>query len=124
MTVTRRGFFSAILSSAAAPAIVRAESLMPIYVPKLALPMSINGIIVPGDFTVEAWLYPVAGGSVHAAIIRAGRYFEHYINSELVSSNHPGIRELKNFAFDNFCDGVGLQGISDYRVTNGVARKC
>ncbi len=40
MSMTRRGFLKAMLVAAAAPAIVRAESLMPIYVPK---------IIVPGD---------------------------------------------------------------------------
>jgi hypothetical protein len=41
---TRRGFLGLILASAAAPAIVRASSLMPIVVPKPEL-------VVPG------WLY-------------------------------------------------------------------
>jgi hypothetical protein len=34
---TRRGFLGAVLALAAAPAIVKASSLMPIYVPKLVL---------------------------------------------------------------------------------------
>jgi hypothetical protein len=35
---TRRGFLGALLAAAVAPAIVRASSLMPIYVPKIILP--------------------------------------------------------------------------------------
>lgn len=34
----RRGFFGAIIAAAAAPAIVRAESLMPITAPKIIMP--------------------------------------------------------------------------------------
>ena len=38
MELSRRGFLGRMLALAAAPAIVRAESLMPIYVPKLYVP--------------------------------------------------------------------------------------
>ena len=37
MTISRRGFLGAMLAAAAAPAIVRASSLMPIVVPKVDL---------------------------------------------------------------------------------------
>ena len=37
MSITRRSFIGALIASAAAPAIIRAESLMPIYVPQLVL---------------------------------------------------------------------------------------
>jgi len=38
MTTTRRGFLGAMLAACAAPAIVKASSLMPIYVPKIIAP--------------------------------------------------------------------------------------
>ena len=38
MTVSRRSFMGALLAAACAPAIVKASSLMPIYVPKIILP--------------------------------------------------------------------------------------
>lgn len=38
MTLQRRSFLASIFASAAAPVFVRAESLMPIYVPKIIAP--------------------------------------------------------------------------------------
>jgi hypothetical protein len=38
MELSRRGFLGALLAAAAAPAIVKASSLMPIYVPKIITP--------------------------------------------------------------------------------------
>ena len=43
---TRRGFLGAMLAAAMAPAIVKASSLMPIYVPKIILP---TGLVLWGD---------------------------------------------------------------------------
>ena len=58
---SRRGFFASMLAAAAAPAIVRASSLMPVVVPKVWTPP--QGIVTPplGRFTVsDAWeIYPI-----------------------------------------------------------------
>ncbi len=54
--MNRRGFLGAILAAAAAPAIVKAESLMKIWVPpepKILLPDFGMG---DGDFTVESFM--------------------------------------------------------------------
>jgi len=50
--ITRRGLLSSVLALSAAPAIVRADSLMPIRVPSVLLPTTMG----EGDFTMEAWL--------------------------------------------------------------------
>ncbi len=42
MTTTRRGFLSAILIGATAPAIVKASSLMPIFVPRIEIIRHLN----------------------------------------------------------------------------------
>lgn len=42
MAITRRGLLAGIFASAAAPAIVKASSLMPIVVPKIILPRHFN----------------------------------------------------------------------------------
>lgn len=42
MELTRRGFLGAMLAAAAAPAIVKASNLMPIYVPKIITPIAIT----------------------------------------------------------------------------------
>lgn len=45
--ITRRGLLAGILAAGAAPAIVRAGSIMPIWVPKAQI------ISLSGDFTLE-----------------------------------------------------------------------
>lgn len=51
----RRLFISSILAAAAAPAIVRAESMMKIVVPK-ARPIFLGMDFGSGDFTIEGWI--------------------------------------------------------------------
>lgn len=53
----RRSFLRAMLAAAAAPAIVRAESLMPLWVPKPQPIFTGVDLVGPGgDWTVEAWM--------------------------------------------------------------------
>lgn len=61
---TRRGFIGAMLAGAMAPAIVKASSLMPIYVPKVILPsyMTLHGNGIHDDTAAMAAL--LTGGTV------------------------------------------------------------
>lgn len=58
---TRRGFLAAMLAASAAPAIVRAGSLMPIWVPPQGLVLLSSGLgdvrsfSMHGDWTIEMW---------------------------------------------------------------------
>lgn len=61
MTISRRGFLGAMLAAAAAPAFVKADSLMPIFVPKakIILPPTLeiacpNGL-EPGEYNFSVW---------------------------------------------------------------------
>lgn len=79
--ITRRGLLTAILAGAAAPAIVRASSLMPIAVPK---------VWVPGDFAfsealavLTSDLITLASGecfvAVGAGLLMPGRLLSSYV---------------------------------------------
>lgn len=100
MSMSRRGFLKGIIAAAMAPAIVRAESLMPIYVPKQELiipdqtlfgssdylqPTSMAEGFGNEDFTIETWMKPVADSEwKHVAQVRRGGYIECYINGVMV----------------------------------------
>lgn len=71
---TRRGFLGALLTAAAAPAIVRAGSLMPIYVPaqRIVTPLLFNGGLMWQD---AAMTLPVtAVGQPVGAVERIGLF--------------------------------------------------
>jgi hypothetical protein len=68
MTISRRGFLGAMLAAAAAPAIVRADSLMRIVVPKQEIILPTLNILVgdtsglgAGAYTASVWV-KAAGG--------------------------------------------------------------
>ena len=68
MTISRRGFLGAMLAAAAAPAIVRADSLMQIVVPKQEIILPTLNILVgdtsglsAGTYTASVWV-KAAGG--------------------------------------------------------------
>lgn len=69
---TRRGFLGALLAAAAAPAIVRADSLMKIVAPR-------PGLILWGDGIHDDW-----------AAMQA------FIRGEPVQVRHPGIRRSES----------------------------
>lgn len=82
--MNRRGFLSAILAAACAPAIAKSQSLMKIYVPK-------NDIIVPDDyidfsgdfnigkedFTVESFIQ-INSDWQHVSVIKTGQRLQGY----------------------------------------------
>ena len=93
--LSRRGFLAAMLAAAAAPAIVRASSLMPISAPKLLLPASMWGMALPeGDVTIEGWINPGPSedGWHHHAIVRDSGGIKCYMDGERVYS----FREASN----------------------------
>lgn len=93
--LSRRGFLGAMLAAAAAPAIVKASSLMPISAPKLLLPDSVWGVALPkGDVTIEGWAAPglLEGGWHHHAIVRDSTGIKCYMDGERVYS----FREASN----------------------------
>lgn len=139
----RRGFLKAMLAAAAAPAIVRAESLMKIYVPpepKLFVP---EDSIVQGlefgtnDFTVETWIKKpetegmIFGGDGHwkhiAQVYSNGRLAEYIDGVQVASGTLKRNFDLavcmppqKNYSpLINFAGG----SLSDLRITEGVARQ-
>lgn len=83
--ISRRNFLHGLLAAAAAPAIVRSESLMKIWVPpepKL--------ILAAGDWTVDAWLKPTEGQWAHIAVtVTSGLLIQHYVDGQKVRPDHP-----------------------------------
>lgn len=78
---SRRNFLKSILALSMAPAIVKASSLMPIYVPKPEV-FSFGS----GDWTVEGWLRPTAEQWMHISAIRKSGKYLHYLNGVPVDS--------------------------------------
>lgn len=75
MTITRRGFLKSMLALGAAPAIVRAESLMKLWVPPqdIVLPDWTPAVVTPTDITV-AWNAqieesPISGQRIFSAFV-------------------------------------------------------
>lgn len=115
MTMQRRGFLAAMLAAAAAPAIVKAESLMKLYVPparKVWTPYGHD--LGTGDWTVDAWLPD--GQWRHVAVTRAGGVTKTYVDGELVPNNHPLREALKD------ATQVPRPPMDEFRITRGVAR--
>ena len=64
----RRSFLGALIAAAAAPAIVRADSLMPLYVPR---PPKLWGDGIHDDTAALQWLDPPDGPAVPADLTAA-----------------------------------------------------
>lgn len=98
MTISRRSALKAMFAACAAPAIVRAESLMKLYVPRqdLILPESTlqeapETLLLEGfgerDFTVETWLRPPNGQWQHFAQVRRDGKTLSYLDGKLVANS-------------------------------------
>lgn len=81
---TRRGLLAAMLAAAAAPAIVRASSLMPIYVPKRE-PIWLGADLAMGDDWTVEHLQNFDGIWQHVATVRRGGDLKHFVNGEEVA---------------------------------------
>jgi len=129
---TRRGFLKSILALAAAPAIVKASSLMPIYVPKPEV-----FTFGTGDFTVEAWMSPVNDGWHHIALVKDSTGVKHYFDGvgidyltlknkgfELIPQNNSG--QLKAIIEGNEFTFISKEfkgNVHDIKVAKGPATK-
>ena len=148
----RRGFLKSMLAAAAAPAIVKAENLMKLYVPpqEIVVPepvgMTFDGcgdyMPVPdsafgdGDWTMEAWMKPTTGEWNNVVIVRSDGVVTEYLNGNEVPTG-----TLKQRGFEIMPSGPGLMTakindsyvqllppdfnghVNDIRITNGIARK-
>lgn len=88
--ITRRRFLKSILGLGIAPAIVKADSLMRIYVPKPDL-----FTFGPGDFTITSWLKPELGSWFHVSLTREANKSKFYLNGSSVEYS-----ELENKDID------------------------
>jgi hypothetical protein len=120
----RRGFLKAILAAAAAPAIVKAENLMKLYVPSREIIVNKFdgcGDYMPfddsaygwaeGDFTIETWMKPTAGDWHHIALVRDDyRYIEYLDGKEVV----PGTLKARGFEIAQSKSGLLSAKIEDH----------
>ena len=89
MTITRRGFLKSILAIGAAPAIVRAESLMKIWTPPQELYAPIPG--VAGDYSATP---TQAEFSLFQAQLEAAPFGNNYVFSVFMQeANKPVVRK-------------------------------
>ena len=94
----RRSFLSSILAAGMAPAIVKASSIMKIWVPpEREIYMGVD-LVKWGDedFTIESWMYP--NGKItdwrHVARTRVGGESYFYINGVLQPSFPADARRI------------------------------
>lgn len=122
---TRRGFLKSILALAAAPAIVRAESLMrgkgTILLPDYSI------CPLEGDWTVEYWAKPVEAEWTSIAQVREnGRLFT-YVNGILQLDNSL-TGQVKVRVENQIHDSIQLETpdkgflLQELRATNNAAR--
>lgn len=136
----RRGFLKSMLAAAMAPAVVRAESLMKIYVPPQEIFIPANSIVQglefgTNDFTFESWvkkpsdegmLFGGDGQWKHIAQVYSNGRLVEYVDGVQVASGtlkrnfnlNVDMGNPKTVGID-FANGW----IDDLRVTDGVARK-
>ena len=80
--MNRRGFLSAMLGAAMAPAIVRSESIMKLWTPS-------QEIWVPEKETItaSAWVAYGASAWYHLAIAKDGDTITRYVNGQVCNDN-------------------------------------
>lgn len=117
---TRRNFLKVMLAAAAAPAIVKASSLMPIFVPK-------KEVLLPDwahqleDYTIESWLKPRFGDWTHVSVSRGGMYneFKFYLDGSPVSYSKLADKKLDILQNSNGMLNAKLDGIKINLVNPG-----
>lgn len=110
----KRGFLTSILALGSAPAIVRAESLMKLVVPK-------QEIILPPDYTVEGYIDSFS----HVAVVRKQGKILTYING-VPQTNLPICEFFKQIGErvigrPNFTDILSVEHIDGLRISS-IAR--
>ncbi len=120
MSISRRGFLKSMLALAAAPAIVRAESLMPIFVPKREIETLYGYGFGASDFTIETWINPPKEGIwKHVAQVQKNGVLLSYIDGKLVPNEEFRSYGLKvSQRNDAFGISLGDGYIDELRVTS------
>lgn len=126
--MNRRGFLGAMLAAAAAPAIVRAESLMKIVVPKKEIILVDDFFqgFGEGDFSAEMWSKPVGGEFTHLVAMRKDGKLLTYrdgvlVSAECVKKDWMPIRKRPGncITLDNVNNFNG--NIDDVKIIEGIA---
>lgn len=129
--MNRRGFLASMLALAAAPAIVKAENLMKIYVPRdeliLPEPLATGFDFGNGDFTVEMWVKPSTEQWNHIAQVHKDGVVLEYVNGVLqpkgtLAESYPGLNIIKRETHHEVSLGTQVEYINDLRVSKGIAR--
>lgn len=136
--MNRRGFLAGIIAAAAAPAIVRAGSIMPVYVPpapKIITPADFN--LGGGDWTMDAWVKDMRftkdtaryqptfeePSFQHVALVLSGGVASHFVNGKRVTADHPMALQFQRVAKPIVRDRViptdvaGLQ-VDEFRLSS------
>ena len=80
--MNRRGFLSAMLGAAMAPAVVKAENIMKIWTPSQEIWTPKEEVI-----TASAWVAYGASAWYHLSIVKEGDTVKRYVNGELCNDN-------------------------------------
>lgn len=125
--MNRRGFLKSILAAAVAPAIVKADNLMKLYVPNQDLVFDgVGDYLILPDTTIESVVKnPLFDEWTHIALVRKSNEFTTYING--VESKLPNsISFLKEFYVqDNRIVSPEIPKdtyLGELRITSGFAR--
>jgi hypothetical protein len=129
---TRRGFLKSILAAGVSPAIVRAESLMKIWVPPQGLLFDGVGDSIlfitdlTGDYTIETFAAP-SDEWVHVAVTRKFGELSMFLNGKQTSVEE--ISKVTNGHILSYVDGQlsfknpsQEMNLCDVKVTDGVVR--
>lgn len=133
----RRGFLQALGIALAAPAIVKAENLMKIVVPKKEIIVPDTNLITglgTGDFTMEMWAKPPVDGQWHhLAISRANGRVNFYVDGVASNERELTARGWQHMEFKRTPGNGSIVKINsienrvpilvdDLRITHGVVR--
>lgn len=88
--MNRRGFLGAMLGAAMAPAVVKAENIMKIWVPSQEIIVDPYGLDTP-EYTVAGWMKPREGQWMHVAQVMEAGAMVAYINGVRVPDNMPEV---------------------------------
>lgn len=93
--MNRRGFLQAMLAASVAPAVVKAENIMKIWVPpepEIIKPVMTIYDDGAEDFTVESWVQPATLGTwFHVALVRNDGNIDKYLNGKKVKQLPDGL---------------------------------
>jgi hypothetical protein len=130
MSISRRGFLKSILAAGVAPAIVRAESLMKIWIhpQNIQIINTFDPFVTDmvGDYTIETFAAPVDEW-VHIAVTRKFGELSMFLNGEKASDAR--MAAVTGGQILSYVDGkLSFKNPSqemklcDVRITDGVAR--